>query len=99
MYILWGLIREGGLISFFYSRGGGLMKEGGLFERGAYLRGGLNREITVSIIFSCRESFKRFVTKCRSREQDGPWLAVSFVSKPINFIEHFMFVNMPNKRI
>ena len=34
MYILWGLIREGGLISFFYSRGG-LMKEGGLFERGA----------------------------------------------------------------
>ena len=36
-----GLIRAGAYFIF------SLKKGGGLFERGAYLRGGLNREITV----------------------------------------------------
>ena len=42
LYYGGGGLLERGLISFFHSKRGG-----GLFERGAYLRGGLNREITV----------------------------------------------------
>ena len=38
-----GGLLERELISFFHSKGGG-----GLWERGAYLRGGLNREIMVA---------------------------------------------------
>ena len=41
-----GVLERGGLFHFFTQKGGGLL------ERGAYLRGGLNREITVVMFLS-----------------------------------------------